>query len=166
VRVRNSHSCPHTVRPDLQSHPSIGSGRETRLSDMLQFTHEAGSPTRGSVGRLIKNLLSRLRTPQSQSGDGIVPVSPYRAVSVVPSRASCTAAIAVRHTRFLLSEAPTLPLPMCTWPTSCSCRFEAYEDRRVRERRIPAREKEMSASRRERRQPGGRRSTDRKTTDS
>ncbi len=83
----------------------------------------------------------------------------YRAVSVVPTRTSCPAAIAIRHTRFLVAEAPTLPLPMCTWPMSCPCRFESHNDRRVEERRISLRSDEPGP-RKERRRPFGRRSSD------
>ncbi len=86
---------------------------------------------------------------------------PYRAVSVAPTRASCPAAVAIRNKRFLVTEAPTLPLPMCTWPLSCPCKLKTHDDRRARPRREEGDEqKEMRKVRKERR-VGGRRATDR-----
>jgi hypothetical protein len=111
---------------------------------------------------VFNKLLSRLRrapgAPPSHPN-----ASPYRAVSVIPTRASCPAAVAIMHTRFLISEAPTLPLPMCTWPLSCTCKFRTHEDRRATERRGDAGEAGNAGerNRKERRQSFGRRVTDR-----
>ena len=85
---------------------------------------------------------------------------PYRAVSVVPTRASCPAAVAIRDKRFLVAEAPTLPLPMCTWPLSCPCKFSAHKDRRARPQRN-AESGEAVKTPKERRPSTGRRATDR-----
>src|SRR5689334_19258830 len=86
------------------------------------------------VGEMWNRLLKQLvRAPSDGATE---PDSlPYRAVSVAPTRASCPAAVAVRDKRFLVAEAPTLPLPMCTWPLSCPCKLKFHEDRRVRPRR-------------------------------
>ena len=106
-----------------------------------------------------KRLLKQLGgTPRA--GDAAPESLPYRAVSVVPTRASCPAAVAIRDKRFLVSEAPTLPLPMCTWPLSCPCKLSVHNDRRAR----PHREEEHGETvkaRKERRQTSGRRATDR-----
>jgi hypothetical protein len=64
----------------------------------------------------------------------------------------------MRHERFLLAEAPTLPLPMCTWPTSCPCQLQLHADRRSGRRRED--ENEFGGDRRERRRSQGRRATD------
>jgi hypothetical protein len=85
---------------------------------------------------------------------------PFRAVSVAPTRASCPAAVAIRDKRFLVAEAPTLPLPMCTWPLSCPCKLKVHDDRRARPRRESAAD-ELKKARKERRQTTGRRATDR-----
>ncbi|MEJ1966900.1 MAG: hypothetical protein WDO56_37315 [Gammaproteobacteria bacterium] len=110
------------------------------------------------VNHMFVKLLTRLRR-----NPGIRPPaseqSPYRAVSVVPTRASCPAAVAVREVRFLEKEAPTLPLPMCTWPLSCPCTFEHHADRRGTDRRGESPER-AEAPRKERRRSFGRRITD------
>jgi len=112
------------------------------------------------VGEMWNKLLKQLgRAPRA----GLTPAKllPYRAVSVAPTRASCPAAVAIRDKRFLVAEAPTLPLPMCTWPLSCPCKLKTHEDRRARPRRDQADEhKEVRKVRKERR-VGGRRATDR-----
>src|SRR5215470_9935062 len=86
------------------------------------------------VGEMWNRLLKQLVRPPREGGPE-PDLLPYRAVSVAPTRASCPAAVAVRDKRFLVAEAPTLPLPMCTWPLSCPCKLKAHDDRRVRPRR-------------------------------
>lgn len=81
--------------------------------------------------RLLEKIFNRWVSPSGSRGVTLRSDNPYQAVSVAPNRASCTAAIAIRHQRFLVAEAPTLPLPLCTWPSSCTCRFETHEDRRT-----------------------------------
>jgi hypothetical protein len=110
-------------------------------------------------------LLKQLgRAPRAHSPSA-KKIPPYRAVSVAPTRASCPAAVAIRDKRFLVAEAPTLPLPMCTWPLSCPCKLKAHEDRRALPRReeappAPDEHKEVRKVRKDRR-VGGRRATDR-----
>jgi hypothetical protein len=104
--------------------------------------------------RLLKQLGRAPRAHEAPADE-----RPWRAVSVVPTRASCPAAVAIRDKRFLAAEAPTLPLPLCTWPRSCPCTLKWHEDRRAR----PRREKKGDVAKRdkERRQSSGRRATDR-----
>jgi len=59
----------------------------------------------------------------------------WHAVSIVPKGACCEAALALRGTRFLSSEAPALPLAQCTTPNSCSCAYKHHADRRGQPRR-------------------------------
>ena len=102
-------------------------------------------------------LLKQLgRAPRA--GEAAPESFPYRAVSVVPTRASCPAAVAIREKRFLAAEAPTLPLPMCTWPLSCPCKLNVHNDRRARPRRDD--EPSQPKTRKDRRVTG-RRPTDR-----
>lgn len=111
------------------------------------------------MAEMWKKLLKQLgRAPRAHSAPA--KSHPYRAVSVAPTRASCPAAVAVRDKRFLMAEAPTLPLPMCTWPLSCPCKLKTHEDRRASPRREMGEHKEVSKVRKERR-VGGRRATDR-----
>jgi hypothetical protein len=107
---------------------------------------------------MFTKLLSRLRRdPDAHLARA--ETTPYRAVSVIPTRASCPAAIAARDVRFLVADAPALPLPMCTWPLSCTCTFRYHEDRRVTVRRA-GEPGEAEFRRKDRRQSFGRRVTD------
>ena len=110
------------------------------------------------MAEVWKKLLKQLgRAPRG--GTSPQKSHPYRAVSVAPTRASCPAAVAIRDKRFLASEAPKLPLPMCTWPLSCPCKLKSHEDRRAR----PRREDERNEVRKvlKERRTAGRRATDR-----
>ena len=108
-------------------------------------------------GEVWKKLLKQLGGTPRAHQEPERPPAPWRAVSVAPTRASCPAAVAIRDKRFLVAEAPTLPLPMCTWPLSCPCRLKVHEDRRVR----PRRDKNGDAVKtRKGRQTGGRRTNE------
>ncbi len=60
---------------------------------------------------------------------------PWHAVSVLSGVERCAAATALKQKRFLSIEAPRLPLPACTMPVSCQCRYQHHADRRVNMRR-------------------------------
>lgn len=53
-----------------------------------------------------------------------------RAVSVVGSSDCCAPAKALSGQRLLAAKAPSLPLPDCSAPLQCRCRFEKHPDRR------------------------------------
>jgi hypothetical protein len=60
----------------------------------------------------------------------------YRAVSLAPNT-TCHAA--TKHhagKRYLMREAPRLPLPGCATPGTCSCRYRKHADRREADRRL------------------------------
>jgi hypothetical protein len=61
--------------------------------------------------------------------------APWHSVSIVPKTASCTAARALRGSRFLSSEAPLLPLPECPTKDTCQCTYKHHADRRAGPRR-------------------------------
>lgn len=88
--------------------------------------------------------------------------SRWSAVSIVPGRGSCDAAVGLKGRRFLGAEAPRIPLAECTCAQSCRCVYRKYSDRRAG----PRREEEHSGMRRagtsgpERRAGRGRRRTD------
>lgn len=96
--------------------------------------------------------------------DDNVPIArhPWHAVEIVPPRASCIAAQAVKGMRFLSAQAPALPLEQCTQPTACRCIYRKHADRREEARRA----EDATGIRRwspppsERRKKRGRRSTD------
>jgi hypothetical protein len=111
------------------------------------------------LGNLLARLLRRARkTPAivADEGDGS---NDYRAVSIVPTQASCIDARRVRNVRYLLREAPRLPLSQCPLRASCPCRYRKFQDRRTGDRR------DIAASGRwfmgeDRRRSGGRRASD------
>ena len=90
-------------------------------------------------------------------------VSPWHAVSIVATSASCEAVRALKAKRFLSAEAPRLPLIECTSCASCPCVYRKYADRRAG----PRREEDKTGMRRssstgpERRIGRGRRGADR-----
>jgi hypothetical protein len=102
------------------------------------------------------------RTGASSGKSGSDRPSPWHAVSIVTTNASCHTARAMRSIRFLSHEAPRLPLPECGAGSSCPCGYRHYDDRRGQ----PRRTEELTGLRRpvpgskERRQQRGRRSTD------
>jgi hypothetical protein len=86
--------------------------------------------------------------------------NPWHAVSVVPASGACDLARRAGRTRYLSTEAPTLPLKGCGMRT-CTCRYRHHEDRRNSLRR----HSDVIASGaywagRERRVARGRRATD------
>ena len=55
--------------------------------------------------------------------------SRYHGVSCRPPSQSCEAALQIAGTRFLVAEAPELPLPNCSG-CRCRCKYQHYQDRR------------------------------------
>ena len=54
----------------------------------------------------------------------------YPAVTIVTGSKCCAAVSALVGVRILAAHAPALPMPTCTKPTDCRCRFKKYVDRR------------------------------------
>jgi len=54
----------------------------------------------------------------------------YPAVTVATGLNCCGAATALEGMRILATHAPILPMPNCTMPAKCRCRFKKYVDRR------------------------------------
>jgi hypothetical protein len=77
-----------------------------------------------------KNLtpITKLKRPNS-TGD-------FRTVEIAPGSMCCAAATRATGKPYLLREAPRLPLPACTKPAKCSCRFRKNADRRDSDRRL------------------------------
>ena len=73
---------------------------------------------------------------ESEPGPDIIPRSPdtlksrYRAVRIVPATRGCPAVYAAGKQRFLLGEAPRLPLERCNQIFRCRCDYKHYADRR------------------------------------
>jgi len=54
----------------------------------------------------------------------------YPAVTLATASNRCGAVGALEGVRILASRAPQLPMPDCTMPNECRCRFKKYTDRR------------------------------------
>src|ERR1700753_3264192 len=63
-------------------------------------------------------------------------VGDFRAVEIAPRLLRCEAARQVSGKRYLLNNAPRMPLVGCTMPTTCSCMFLKCRDRRDGDRRL------------------------------
>jgi hypothetical protein len=110
---------------------------------------------------LLSTLLSRIGARRVEPEALKEPVRPFQAISIYRGTAACEAARRISEYRFLAKDAPTLPLPACTMPETCACRYLKHKDRRSNQRRHV----DFTATSRiyigkERRQLRGRRSTD------
>ena len=85
--------------------------------------------------------------------------NPFHAVSVLVTGSCCQEARKLAGERFLSRNAPPLPLPNCTMPEACACRFKKHIDRRHHDRRAFGSEQRWYAGQ-NRRTPGGRRASD------
>ncbi len=108
----------------------------------------------------LGDLLRRLRRSRRAATPApAVRRADYRAVGIIPDALPCRAVVEASPRRYLLPESPKLPLPDCSKPETCTCRFVKFNDRRQEERRDI-----LSFSRwysgKERRRNPGRRSTD------
>jgi hypothetical protein len=72
---------------------------------------------------------SATRKPAQAGGD-------YRAVSLAPNIECYAAAKDAADKRYLLREAPHLPLADCSMPEACSCKYRKHADRRDGDRRL------------------------------
>ena len=112
------------------------------------------------MGKFFARLLRLAPKAPTPAAAGIdAPARDYRAVSIVTTPGACAEARRLRRTRYLLSEAPRLPLPQCPQRLTCQCSYRKFPDRRVTERR------DIAASGRwfmgqDRRKSSGRRATD------
>lgn len=82
---------------------------------------------------MLNKLMQRLRAraPVAPS----TPPRPFQAVAIFPGASACEQARELADVRLFAKDAPTLPLPECTAPQQCECRFLKYKDRRAGERR-------------------------------
>ena len=86
----------------------------------------------------------------------------YPAVSLLTSRSCCAAVKALAGSKILATAAPNLPLPDCSMPGQCRCKFQKYSDRRDEDNRRFQFASERSAwySGSQRRKSSGRRTDD------
>ncbi len=90
-----------------------------------------GEPAReidaGSAATTVKPRSASRPTPGA--GD-------YRAVSLLPARGCTAAATGAANRRYLLRDAPRLPLAACSLRGQCTCKFRKHTDRRDGDRRM------------------------------
>ena len=77
----------------------------------------------------LADLLSRVLPAGRESGE-------FAAVTVARTTDCCDAAKDTTEHPLLLSSQPTLPLPGCSMPERCVCRFRMWPDRRIGDRRF------------------------------
>ena len=78
-------------------------------------------------------LTSKPNRPKPVEGRAAEPVKPsakYAAVVIVAGGPCCEAVKARAGQKILAAQAPTLPLPDCSMPMRCTCRFRKFADRR------------------------------------
>ena len=85
----------------------------------------------------IKDWVRKRIRKKAPAGGTVTPgqSSPFQAVAVSPGLTSgCSGVKALKGRRFLVRNAPELPLPGCGL-SSCQCRYVKYDDRRQEPRR-------------------------------
>lgn len=65
-----------------------------------------------------------MKNPKSPNGKA------YAAVSLLAARGGCAAVKVLENKKILAVNAPRLPLPECSMPDKCRCRYQKYTDRR------------------------------------
>lgn len=60
----------------------------------------------------------------------MVPARKYPAITIATPLTCCEAVGALEGMRILATHAPRLPMPDCSMPERCRCRFQKYSDRR------------------------------------
>jgi hypothetical protein len=89
-------------------------------------------PTKTS---LLKGLLARFgggRQPPEING----PLRPFQAISIYRGLICCELARRFSEHRFLVRDAPQLPLGGCTMRKQCQCKYIKHKDRRSEPRRL------------------------------
>ena len=60
----------------------------------------------------------------------MAPPRTYPAVTIATRLDCCEAVAALEGMKILATHAPKLPMPDCSMPERCRCRFQKYSDRR------------------------------------
>lgn len=83
------------------------------------------------------SLFGRSSTKKSTKTRAVVVPTPhpFQSISIHKGMVCCVTAKKVDGYRFLVKNAPQLPLSECTMPAACKCRYEKYDDRRSGARR-------------------------------
>lgn len=84
---------------------------------------------------LLEGLLARLsgrKEPPAATG----PLRPFQAISIYRGMNCCELARKFSDHRFLVRDAPALPLAGCTLGKACQCKYIKHRDRRAEPRRL------------------------------
>ena len=88
----------------------------------------------GSIGR--ESLAKSPKGPKSTAQERANVGGDFRAVEISPRVLCCEASRRVAGKRYLIGQAPRMPLMGCTMPMACSCMFLKSKDRRDGDRRL------------------------------
>lgn len=102
----------------------------------------------------------RLRAGREEPPQNAAPQRLFQAVSIFRGVNACERARRFSEHRFLAKNAPPLPLPGCTMPQSCECKYLKHRDRRGAQRRLTDYTTSRIYAGVERRRLKGRRATD------
>lgn len=78
-------------------------------------------------------MLLHTEPADSAGDDRNAEVTRFPALSIVAAERCCHAARLLQGVRLLAAEATQLPLPECSMPQECRCRFQWHADRRANE---------------------------------
>ena len=84
---------------------------------------------------LLEGLLARFgsrREPPAATG----PLRPFQAISIYRGVNCCELARKFSEHRFLVRDAPPLPLAGCSLAKTCQCKYIKHRDRRAEPRRL------------------------------
>jgi hypothetical protein len=84
---------------------------------------------------MLEGLLARFsgrKEPPAATG----PLRPFQAISIYRGVICCELARKFSDHRFLVRDAPPLPLAGCSLGTACQCKYIKHRDRRAEPRRL------------------------------
>ena len=84
---------------------------------------------------LLSGLLARL-SGKKEPPAVTAPLRPFQAISIYRGLLCCDMARKFSEYRFLVRDAPSLPLAGCSMPKNCHCRYIKHRDRRAESRRL------------------------------
>jgi hypothetical protein len=84
---------------------------------------------------LLEGFLARFGA-RKQPPEVTGPLRPFQAISIFRGTICCAMARKFSEHRFLVRDAPPLPLSGCTMSKSCQCKYIKHKDRRADPRRL------------------------------
>ncbi|MET0496886.1 MAG: hypothetical protein ABW106_01310 [Steroidobacteraceae bacterium] len=91
---------------------------------------------KGFQASALDRLLTRLRGGEPKPAAVRPPSRPFQATSIYRGTDSCKMVRKFSEHRFLVKDAPPLPLMGCTMSARCDCRYVKHADRRSEARRL------------------------------